>query len=241
MRIHRALARAGVASRRKAEELVAAGRVRINGVVARTGQSVDPARDVITVDGDKVSRPQKVTWMLLHKPTGVLTSRPDGTDRATVFELVPDVPGLTYVGRLDYLTEGVLLLTTDGEAAHRLTHPSSEIERTYVATVRGDVPTAVRRARAGVELADGFVRPVAVDAQQGEDRQWQMTVTIREGRNREVRRLCEELGLEVRRLVRTQFGPVRLGSLPEGASRPLTGREISLIASLGVNPDETAG
>jgi len=241
MRIHRALARAGVASRRKAEELVAAGRVRVNGVVARTGQSVDPARDVITVDGDPVDRPQKVTWLVLHKPAGVLTSRPDGTDRSTVFELVPDVPGLTYVGRLDYLTEGVLLLTTDGEAAHRLTHPSSEIERTYVATVRGDVPTAVRRARAGVELDDGFVQPVAVDAQQGEDRQWLMTITIREGRNREVRRLCEELGLEVRRLVRTQFGPVRLGSLPAGASRPLTAREIALIASLGINPDEAAG
>jgi 23S rRNA pseudouridine2605 synthase len=233
MRIHRALARAGVASRRKAEELVAAGRVRINGVVARTGQSVDPALDEITVDGQAVGRPQKVTWMVLHKPTGVLTSRPDGTDRRTVFELVPDVPGLTYVGRLDYLTEGVLLLTTDGEAAHRLTHPSSEIERTYVVTARGDVPTAVRLARGGIELEDGFVRPIAVEAAQGADRQWQLTITLREGKNREVRRLCEALGLEVRRLVRTQFGPVRLGSLPSGASRPLTARELALIAVLG--------
>jgi 23S rRNA pseudouridine2605 synthase len=241
MRIHRALARAGVASRRKAEELVAAGRVRINGAVAKTGQSVDPTRDVITVDGTQLARPQKVTWMVLHKPQGVLTSRPDGTDRRTVFELVPDVPGLTYVGRLDYLTEGVLLLTTDGEAAHRLTHPSSEIERTYVATVRGDVPTAVRQARGGVELDDGMVKPIAVDAVQGDDRQWLMTITIREGRNREVRRLCEALGLEVRRLVRTQFGPVRLGSLPMGASRPLTGREMEMLKSLGVTPDDSAG
>ncbi len=241
MRIHRALARAGVASRRKAEELVAAGRVRINGAVARTGQSVDPTRDDITVDGVALARPQKPAWMLLHKPAGVLTSRPDGTDRRTVFDLVPDVPGLTYVGRLDYLTEGVLLLTTDGEAAHRLTHPSSEIERTYVATVRGDVPTAVRLARSGVDLDDGFVRPIAVDAAQGADRQWLMTITIREGRNREVRRLCEALDLEVRRLVRTQFGPVRLGSLPAGASRPLTPRELTLIATLGVHPDAPAG
>lgn len=241
MRIHRALARAGIASRRNAEELVAAGRVRVNGQVARTGQSVDPSRDVITVDGQAVARPKAATWLVLHKPQGVLTSRPDGSDRRTVFDLVPDVPGLTYVGRLDYLTEGVLLLTTDGEAAHRLTHPSSEIERTYVVTVRGDVPTAVRLARSGVELEDGFVRPESVDAVQGTDRQWQMTITIREGRTREVRRLCEALDLEVRRLVRTQFGPVRLGSLPAGASRALTARELAVIASLGINPDATAG
>lgn len=241
MRIHRALARAGIASRRNAEELVAAGRVRVNGQVARTGQSVDPARDVITVDGQAVARPRAATWLVLHKPQGVLTSRPDGSDRRTVFDLVPDVPGLTYVGRLDYLTEGVLLLTTDGEAAHRLTHPSSEIERTYVVTVRGDVPTAVRHARAGVELEDGFVRPESVDAAQGTDRQWLMTITIREGRTREVRRLCEALDLEVRRLVRTQFGPVRLGSLPAGASRALTPRELAVLASLGINPDATAG
>lgn len=241
MRIHRALARAGIASRRKAEELVAAGRVRVNGSVAQTGQSVDPARDVITVDGTPLAAPTTPTWFVLHKPAGVLTSRPDGTDRRTVFELVPDVPGLTYVGRLDYLTEGVLLLTTDGEAAHRLTHPSSEIERTYVVTVRGDVPTAVRLARAGVELEDGFVQPVAVDAVQGADRQWQLTLTIREGRNREIRRLCEAVGLEVRRLVRTQFGPVRLGSLPSGASRPLTAKERSVLASLGRVDGASAG
>lgn len=240
MRIHRALARAGIASRRNAEELVAAGRVRVNGQVARTGQSVDPSRDVITVDGQAVARPKSATWLVLHKPQGVLTSRPDGTDRSTVFDLVPDVPGLTYVGRLDYLTEGVLLLTTDGEAAHRLTHPSSEIERTYVVTVRGDVPTAVRRARGGVELDDGFVKPEAVDAVQGTDRQWLMTITIREGRTREVRRLCEALDLEVRRLVRTQFGPVRLGSLPAGASRALTARELAVLGSLGINPDAPA-
>jgi pseudouridine synthase len=241
MRIHRALARAGVASRRKAEELVAAGRVKVNGVVAQTGQSVQPERDKITVDDKLVSMPKKVTWLVLHKPQGVLTSRPDGSGRKTVFDLVSDVPGLTYVGRLDYLTEGVLLMTTDGEAAHRLTHPSSEIERTYVVTVRGDVPTAVRRARAGLELEDGFVRPTHVDAVQGEDRQWQMTITIREGRTREVRRLCEALELEVRRLVRTQFGPVRLGTLQAGAARALTQREIELIASLGVDIDDGPG
>ncbi|HMI46548.1 MAG TPA: pseudouridine synthase, partial [Gemmatimonadaceae bacterium] len=127
MRIQRALARAGIASRRAAEELVAAGRVRINGTVAQTGQSVDPSRDKITVDGKSIGAPAALTWIVLNKPTGVLTTRSDPGGRRTVFDLVADVPGLTYVGRLDYMTEGVLLLTTDGDAAHKLTHPSHEI------------------------------------------------------------------------------------------------------------------
>ena len=120
MRIQRALARAGVASRRKAEELIAAGRVRVNGQVAVTGQPVDPSRDTIVVDGKPVETPRTTQWLVLNKPAGVMTTRSDPDGRRTVFDLVPDIPGLTYVGRLDYLTEGVLLLTTDGEAAHRL-------------------------------------------------------------------------------------------------------------------------
>ena len=146
MRIQRALARAGVASRRSAEELVAAGRVKINGTVATTGQSVDPARDTITLDGKKVAAPARPYWIVFNKPSGIITTRSDPEGRRTVFDLVDDVPGLTYVGRLDYMTEGVLLLTTDGDAAHKLTHPSSEIERTYVASVRGDGGAAARAA-----------------------------------------------------------------------------------------------
>jgi 23S rRNA pseudouridine2605 synthase len=233
MRIQRALARAGVASRRKAEELVAAGRVKVNGEVARTGQSVEPGVDKITVDGKPVALPAAAKWIVLHKPSGVITTRNDPQGRQTVFDLVKDEPGLTYVGRLDYMTEGVLLLTTDGDAAHILTHPSSQVPRTYVATVRGSVKAAAAEIRAGVELEDGFVQPEEVDVEPGEQpRSWNLTLTIREGRTREVRRLCEHVGLEVLRLVRTSFGPVQLGSLAPGTNRSLTTQERTQLDAL---------
>jgi 23S rRNA pseudouridine2605 synthase len=229
MRIQRALARAGVASRRKAEELIAAGRVRVNGDVARTGQVVDPSRDAIVVDGAPLEAPPAIEWFVLNKPAGFMTTRSDPEGRRTVFDLVPNVPGLTYVGRLDYLTEGVLLLTTDGAAAHRLSHPSSQVERTYVATVTGKGDDAVFAAREGVMLEDGMVRPKRVDARKlGRDR-WDFEVTITEGRKREVRRLCAALGLAVERLIRTRFGPVDLGELPSGETRRLTPRERAAL------------
>lgn len=233
MRIHRALARAGIASRRKAEELVAAGRVKVNGVVARTGQSVEPGKDAITVDGKPVKLPAQAKWYVLHKPAGVLTTRSDPEGRKTVFDFVPPDPGLTYVGRLDYMTEGVLLLTTDGDAAHLLTHPSTQVERRYVATVRGSVKAAAAEIRAGVELEDGLVTPEEVTvAPAAQPRAFDLSLTIREGRTREVRRLCEAVGLEVLRLVRTSFGPVQLGTLAPGASRALTVREREHLLAL---------
>jgi len=233
MRLQRALARAGIASRRKAEELIAAGRVRVNGEVAQTGQSVDPSRDVILVDNKPLGAPAAVEWLVLNKPAGYMTTRSDPDGRSTVFDLVPNIPGLTYVGRLDYLTEGVLLLTTDGEAAHRLSHPSSGVERTYVATVLGKGDEAAREARLGVELEDGIVKPRRVEARRlGRDR-WEFEVTITEGRKREVRRLCSALGLSVERLVRVRFGPVELGDLPPGRTRPLTPRERSALRAIG--------
>lgn len=235
MRIQRALARAGIASRRKAEELIAAGRVLVNGTVANIGQVVDPSKDKIVVDGTAVSAPRAAAeWYLLNKPAGVMTTKSDPDGRKTVFDYVPTVAGLTYVGRLDYLTEGVLLLTTDGAAAHRLSHPSNEIERTYVATVTGKGDVAAEEAREGVELDDGPVHPKRVKARRlGRDR-WEFEVTITEGRKREVRRLCSALGLGVERLVRVRFGPIELGDLPVGEARRLTPREKSLLMATNI-------
>jgi 23S rRNA pseudouridine2605 synthase len=229
MRIQRALARAGVASRRRAEELIVAGRVSVNGQVARVGQSVVPGTDRILVDGAPIPAAPAAVWLLVHKPAGVMTTKSDPGGRRTVFDLVPATPGLVYVGRLDYLTEGALLMTTDGAAAHALTHPSGEIERTYVATVRGDAVRGARLARQGVELEDGPVMPRSVEARRGAGGQWEFEVTIAEGRKREVRRLCKALGLSVERLVRTRFGPIELGPLPSGAVRPLTAGERAAV------------
>ena len=232
MRIQRALARAGILSRRKAEELVANGRVTVNGVLAQVGQTVDPARDVIKVDGERIAAPAALEWFVLHKPTGVITSRHDPEGRKTVFDLVPQRPGLTYVGRLDYLTEGVLLLTTDGAAAHRLTHPSREIERIYRVSALGDGESAAEEIREGVELEDGLVRPKKVTAEKVGRGRYELMITISEGRNREVRRLCEAVGLEVDRLVRVKFGPVELGDLAVGRVRSLTKQEKAAIDKL---------
>jgi len=232
MRLQRALARAGIASRRKAEALITAGRVTVNGRVATLGESADPERDDIRVDGQPVRAPAQTVWLALHKPAQVMTTRDDPRGRKTVFDLVDDAPGLTYVGRLDYLTEGLLLLTNDGEAGHALMHPSTEVERTYVAVVRGDAPAAVVAARKGVELDDGPVRPRNVSARTAGGGVFEFELTITEGRKREVRRLCKALGLHVERLIRTRYGPVQLGRLEVGKSRPLTDDERREIARI---------
>ena len=232
MRIQRALARAGIASRRHSEELIAEGRVTVNGTVAQIGQSVDPEKDQISGDGKPLDAPEAATWIVLHKPLGVMTTRSDPEKRKTVFDLVKPVRGLTYVGRLDYMTEGVLLLTTDGKAANALTHPSSGVEREYLAIVRGDAESAVSLARHGVDLPDGPVRASHVSSKSLGGGMHEFRVTIAEGRKREVRRLCTALGLTVERLIRVRYGPVELGNLAAGKSRAPTADELRQLTRL---------
>jgi 23S rRNA pseudouridine2605 synthase len=231
MRLHRVLARSGVASRRRAEELIRAGVVRVNGTLGSIGQRVDPDSDVVTVRGRRV-RPAAAVWIALHKPVGCVVTRKDPRRRTTVFSLLPDTPGLTYVGRLDVMTSGLLLLTTDGTAAHRLTHPRYEVERTYRALVHGRLLHDIRRELARPVTIDG--RPVNVSRYDVVERgaSVELTLVLVEGRYRIVRRLCERLRLKVERLVRLSYGPIRLGRLAPGQWRHLRPGELDALRAM---------
>lgn len=232
MRLQRALARAGVASRRKAEDLIRDGRVRIDGQVATIGMSADPDTQKITVDGRVVRTAKSTTWFALNKPLGYVVSRSDPEGRRTVFDLLPKVPGLTYVGRLDVMTSGLLLLTTDGTAAHRLMHPRYEVPRTYWLGVHGADAAAIRAALAKRIVIDGRAVRVVESRVRPANRSVEIELTLAEGRQRIVRRIAEQLGLKVEWLHRVAYGPVRLGKLPEGKWRELTKQEIGAIERL---------
>ncbi len=229
MRLQRALARAGVASRRRAEDLIRAGRVKVNGRVAEIGESVDPDTDLITVGGRRIAQSQSV-WIALNKPLGYVVTKRDPQGRRTVFELLPRVPGLTYVGRLDVATSGLLLLTTDGTAAHRMVHPRFGVERTYRVLVHGRSVNEIRRMLARPVVIDGRpVQLVKAIVREGERGSTDLTLVLAEGRYRIVRRLCERLGLKVERLTRLSHGPVRLGRLAPGEWRYLSKRELQAV------------
>jgi 23S rRNA pseudouridine2605 synthase len=232
MRLQRALARAGVASRRKAEDLIRAGRVRVDGTVATIGSSVDPASQRITVDGRSVRSATRTTWIALNKPIGYVVSRSDPEGRRTVFGLLPKVPGLTYVGRLDVMTSGLLLLTTDGAMAHRLMHPRYEVPRTYWLAVHGADAGAIRDALAQKIVIDGRAVRIVESRVRPAGKSVEIELTLAEGRQRIVRRIAEALGLKVEWLHRVSYGPVRLGKLPEGQWRELTRPEIGAIERL---------
>jgi len=205
--------------------------VKVDGAVAVLGQSVDPEGQRVTVDG-RVVRPGRTVWLALNKPLGYVVSRGDPEGRPTVFHLLPKVPGLTYVGRLDVMTSGLLLLTTDGAAAHRLMHPRFAVPRTYWLGAHGLEAQAVQRALAGRIVIDD--RPVRIVASRVRLARGgvEVEVTLAEGRQRIVRRLAEQLGLKVEWLHRVAYGPVRLGKLPEGRHRALTAHEIREIERL---------
>jgi 23S rRNA pseudouridine2605 synthase len=237
MRLQRALARAGVASRRAAEELIEAGKVKVDGKVALLGSKVDPDRQRITVSGRTV-RVAERRWLAFHKPLGVVTTAKDEEGRSTVFDFIPEAKGLTYVGRLDVMTTGLLLLTTDGEAVNRLTHPRYRIPRRYTALVHGRSPAEVAAAvRQKVVVEGRPVEPEDVRVRPGKEGRSIIDLTLQEGRNRIVRRWVEAMGLKVERLARLSYGPVRLGDLPAGRYRPLTpAEERALYRAIKLDP-----
>jgi 23S rRNA pseudouridine2605 synthase len=222
-RLQKILAQAGLGSRRACEELIAAGRVRLNGEVASLGTRADPEHDTIEVDGAILGLRQGLVHYLLNKPAGVVTTASDTHGRPTVVGLVPEEPRVYPVGRLDAETEGLLLLTNDGELAHRLTHPSFGVEKEYLAEVEGKPSRgALRRLREGVELEDGPTAPAKASLV-GEH---SLRLTIHEGRNRQVRRMCAAVGHPVVRLVRVRIGPLADRRLAPGEWRALTQAEV---------------
>lgn len=231
-RLNRFLARRGIASRRAADELIAAGRVTVNGEPGQVGAQVVPAHDRVRVDGVDVAAASAHTLML-NKPAGVITTRRDPGRRPTVMQLVRPIAGLVPVGRLDADTRGLLLLTTDGELAHRVTHPRYGVTKRYVARLdRRPTVAQMQRLTSGVLLEDGPARALGVEPGAAAA---SIELTMVEGRKREVRRLCAAVGLEVRDLVRVALGPLRLGDLREGAARGLTlGEDRALRAAVGL-------
>jgi 23S rRNA pseudouridine2605 synthase len=233
-RLQKVLAQAGLGSRRACEALIEAGRVEVNGEVAALGRRVDPEHDRVTLDGVTIPVRPGLVYYLLNKPAKVVTTASDPEGRPTVLDLVPREPRVFPVGRLDWDTEGLLLLTNDGPLAHELTHPSRGVPKTYLAEVAG-VPgrAALRRLREGVDLEDGRTAPARARVTQATPTGAALEIVVHEGRNRQVRRMCEAVGHPVRRLVRIRFGPLRDQRLSPGEFRSLEPAEIrALYASV---------
>ena len=234
MRLQKYLAHAGVASRRAAEELIVRGQVRVNGKVVRElGTSVEES-DEVAVNGKIVSLPTKHTYIVLHKPLGVVTTMRDPQGRRTVSDLLPKgLPRIVPVGRLDYDTSGVLLLTNDGELAHVLTHPRFGVEKTYRAVVKGQLSAdELDRLRRGMRLEEARAAGARVKVVASPGDRTVLDITIHEGRNRQVRRMLEAVGHPVRELRRLRFGPIVLGTLAPGRTRPATARELVRLREL---------
>lgn len=222
-RLQKVLARAGIASRRASEELIEAGEVTVNGEVACLGRRVDPDTDKIAVRGVPLSIQPGLVYYLLNKPAGVIATASDPQRRKTVTELVPDEPRVFPVGRLDIATEGLLLLTNDGDLAFHLTHPRFGVDKEYLAQVVGrPTPGTIRQLRQGVSLEDGVTAPARVALVEPDV----LRIVIHEGRNRQVRRMCQEVGYPVRRLVRTRIAGLVDRRLAPGEWRELTADEV---------------
>jgi 23S rRNA pseudouridine2605 synthase len=239
-RLQKVLAKAGVGSRRACEEMIAGGRVLVNGEPALLGRRIHPSTDVVTVDGVRVAVGEDLVYYLLNKPAGVVSTADDPQGRPTVTSLVPSEVRLYPVGRLDTDSEGLILLTNDGDLAYRLSHPRFGVEKEYVVQVDG-IPKAgaIRRLREGVALEDGITAPAKVSAVGPGT----LRITIHEGRKRQVRRMGEAVGHPVRRLVRTRIGPLRIGALRPGQWRILAPAEVRALerATAGVGSRRRGG
>jgi 23S rRNA pseudouridine2605 synthase len=232
IRLQKVLAAAGVASRRASEILIDRGRVEVNGQTVREqGVRVNPERDVIRVDGTRIPPPRRHVYLVVNKPRGVVSTLSDPEGRPTLADLIERrKERLFHVGRLDTDTEGLIILTNHGEFAHRLAHPSYEVEKTYLAEVEGVVDAVtLKRMRGGLMLEDGPVKPDKVTVKSRGDAKSLVEVTLHEGRNHIVRRMFDAVGHPVRRLSRIRIGPVRLGQLAQGASRELTSAELGAL------------
>lgn len=237
IRLQKYLSMCAVASRRKSEELIAQGKVKINGKVAQIGDKVSPKRDTVTVSGKKVAAHRSKVYIMLHKPRGFITTMDDEMGRKCVAELVSDVGERVYpVGRLDKDSEGLLLLTNDGEFTNHMTHPSKHIPKTYRVTVRPDVTDDMLTTfSAGMEIDGRMTAPADAHIIEKQDNRVVLEIVLYEGRNRQIRKMCEALGLEVARLKRTSMGSLKLGMLPPGKWRELTEDEVhKLMVSSGM-------
>lgn len=230
VRLQKFMADCGVASRRKSEELIEAGKVKVNGHTARIGDKIDPKKDLVTVGGKKINKADKLYYIMLNKPRGYLTTVSDAFGRKTVMDLV-DVKARVYpVGRLDKDSEGLLLLTNDGAFANLLTHPKHSFAKVYRVTVRPAVSDEILdRLRNGIEIDGRKTAPCDVSVITEEEGRVVLEFILREGRNRQIRKMCEAVGLEVARLKRIAIGPVKLGMLQTGKSRQLTDNEIKKL------------
>ncbi len=238
IRLQKYLAESGVASRRASEQLILQGRVKINGETAAVGMSVDPSTDEITLDGKPVNRAEQIITVMLHKPKGVVSTSDDPQGRKTVQDYVRDIPARLYnVGRLDINSEGLILMTNDGELAHRMTHPKFSVEKTYYAICDGKLlPSEIASLVNGVSLEDGVTAPARVShVRATKTGDTSFLIAIHEGKNRQIRRMLEAVGHRTLRLKRESFGPLSLGDMKPGETRRLTDEELlALRRALGL-------
>lgn len=236
VRLQKYLADCGVASRRGSEEIIRAGRVKVNGeTISEMGVKIDEDNDLVTVD-DSIVRPQnKMIYIMLNKPVGFVTTVSDDKGRDTVMDLVSDIPARIYpVGRLDYDTSGLLLMTNDGDLTYKLTHPKNNIEKTYVAEVTGNISMdTLLKLRGGVVIDGVKTSPAKVEVIGATQLGTKLEITIHEGRNRQVRKMFESVGCIVKRLTRTREAGLTLGHIPLGRWRKLTESEVNMLKKIG--------